>query len=148
MTKKPDAEGTKINPHGLPSEVLGSFLLNQSATDAWHASDSRLSDDDRARFKENQLLQQVYNFDGHHLWRDSPEKKIAITTLEVTPDYVKLLSTISLNGEELPNDFYLQWDDKGFWLSQRLPVTDGGTKLYRARYERKETSELNASPNK
>ncbi|MGJ8671585.1 hypothetical protein [Rubritalea sp.] len=141
MTDKPGAKATIINPHGLPSGVIGSFTLNQEATNAWHTSDSRLTDDDRVRFSETQALQELYNFDGDHLWRNSPDNKIVVITSEVTPDFVKLLTTVSLNGEELPNEFYLQWDDQGFWLSQRLPTTAGVTKLYRARYERNAAAE-------
>lgn len=135
MTQSPDAEATRLNPHGLPSQIIGSFELNRDTSKQWLAKQNDLSEIDKSQFQEIHLVQQLYHFDGNHLWRESSETKIAVSTLEVTPDFVKLRSTVSLSGRDIPNDFYLQWDDQGFWLSQYLPGSDGNKKLYRARYE-------------
>lgn len=132
----PDAGVKKANPHGLPDGVIGSFVLNQSASESWLSSETTLTDDDRSRFRETQTLQHIFNFDGDYLWRDSEDTKISINTKEVTEEYVKLLTTVSLSGTEQPTEFFLQWDDKGFWLTQPLAVAGGSKKLYRARYER------------
>ncbi len=141
MTNTPHVEVTKMNPHGLPSQVIGAFEMNREISKQWLANQNDLSDIDKSQFQEVQLVQQLYRFDGNHLWRESSEAKIAVSTLEVTPDFVKLRSTVSLGGRDIPNDFYLQWDDQGFWLSQYLPGSDGNKKLYRARYE--QTKEQN-----
>lgn len=132
----PSTEIKKANPHGLPDGVIGSFLLNQSASEVWLSNEATLSDDDRSRFRETHTLQHLFNFDGDYLWRDSEDTKISISTKEVTEEYVKLLATVSLSGTEQPTEFFLQWDDKGFWLTQPLTVAGGNKKLYRARYER------------
>ena len=135
LSADPNTKATIINPHGLPSEVLGAFLLDQEASKQWLEQQEGLSDIELSQFQEVQSVQKSYNFDGDHLWRDSPDKKVTIQTLEVNPEFVKLQSTISLSGKEIPNEFFLQWDDQGFWLSQYLPGSNDKKKLYRARYK-------------
>jgi hypothetical protein len=136
VEQKEEEAPKKENPHGLPDGVIGSFVMNQDDSSKWLANEATLNDDDRAGFRETQKLQAIFNFDGNYLWRESEDTKVSIATLEVKPEYVKLLATVSLRGTEHPTEFFLQTDEKGFWLTQYLPVHDGSRKIYRARYER------------